>query len=205
MTDTQTAMLANPVQAESGAVPAEYALLGLILMAGGQTHGYALMRELGRDPALAATLGLESALIYYYLKKLARRGWVDVLRADQPSRPARRECHISAAGEAAFWSWISAPCERPEQAGTEFLLKLYLVERLAPSRAVHLVSAQYAVCRDCRAALAGQLLVGDARTASEHANELESFSRLALQLRLMQLQALMGWLDATGHRRGSQR
>ena len=87
---------------EPPALPAEYALIGLIVLEGGESHGYALAQHFVPGEPLASILGLEPALIYYYLKKLARRGWVVQTRADQPSRPARQLCQITPSGQQAL-------------------------------------------------------------------------------------------------------
>ena len=202
-TDERHAPAANARDGPHGdaaAVSAEYALLGLILLAGGQSHGYALTRQFAHGEFLATNLGLEPALVYYYLKKLARRGWVSQARADQPPRPPRQLCQITTPGREAFWAWSSMPCSAPELAWPEFLLKLYLVERLEPARAVLLVSEQYAACRHCHAALSDEVRPDRTLTSGRQAAPGEPFTRRASHLRLLAAAGLHGLAGRDGWR-----
>jgi DNA-binding PadR family transcriptional regulator len=181
-------------QAEQRAGLAECALLGLIFTAGGQAHGYALIRQFGHGQPLTTLLRLESTVIYYYLKKLAQREWITITRIEQRPLPSRHLCQITASGHDRFWAWNNDAHDASEQGWEEFVLKLFLIERLAPARIVELVDTQYVACQHLHAELARRLATDAVSTPTAQDVQLQRFSRLVVQLQLRQLEASMAWL-----------
>lgn len=176
--------------------PAEYALLGLILLAGGQAHGYALTRQRAYAVLVTMMPGLEPALVYYYLKKLARRGWIAVLHAGPHRHRVPRPYAITAEGIDIFWEWIGEPCAGADARWADFLAKLFLVDQIEPPRAASLVRNQYVACRSSCDELERNLR-GEPAAMDALATISDSFDHRVAQLRLLQLRAFMHWLDAT--------
>ncbi|MDQ3226199.1 MAG: PadR family transcriptional regulator, partial [Chloroflexota bacterium] len=78
----------------------EYALLGLIAQTGsGEIHGYDLSRSFA-EGALGRIIRLESGMLYHYLKKLARDGYITSRIERQSGRPDRQVHTLTADGDA---------------------------------------------------------------------------------------------------------
>jgi DNA-binding PadR family transcriptional regulator len=80
-------------------MPAEHALLGLIMREGGEAHGYDLARHFEPPSPLSDVLRLEQAMLYQHLKKLERQGWLSVTVQLQQARPPRRVYRITPDGK----------------------------------------------------------------------------------------------------------
>jgi DNA-binding PadR family transcriptional regulator len=152
------------------------------------------MQQVERERHLDTILPLDTALIYYYLKKLVRRGWLTAVRADHPTRPPRQLCQLTPAGRQALTAWLATPCEADDPPWTTFLLKLFLAQRLGPAQTTDMIRQQHAACRRCQCDLLHGLAAEDVE-ATGHAESSFGFSRLVLQMRLRQLQAFMAWLE----------
>jgi PadR family transcriptional regulator AphA len=176
-------------------LPAEHALLGLLLLAGGTAHGYELARRFRRGQPLGDVIRLEQAMLYKHLKKLARLGWLTMTVEDQAPRPPRQVCHLTPAGEAELQRWLTEPVVRTREIRLEFLVKLYFALHIDSSLARRLASEQHAVVRQLADSLAHQLNhLSTPETVREPADD-ATFRRLVLQLRLDQTEAAAHWLD----------
>ncbi len=177
-------------------LPAEHALLGLLSLAGGTTHGYELARQFRRGQPLGDVIRLEQAMLYKHLKKLARLGWLTMTVEDQAPRPPRQVCHLTPTGEAELQRWLAEPVVRTREIRLEFLVKLYFALHIDPSLARRLASEQHAVVRQLADSLAQQLeRLPTPDSAAQQPADDATFRRLVLQLRLDQTDAAAHWLD----------
>jgi PadR family transcriptional regulator AphA len=183
--------------------PAEYALLGLIAVAtrdagsGLGVHGYDLARRL-QQGSLAEIIRLEPGMLYHFLKKLDRAGFVATSVAHQVSRPDRQNHTLTPAGETTLWAWLDAPVRATRDVRLDFLVKLWFARDLDPARAATLVATQ----RDVIAQLLGSLesqraaapLAGDDASAGDASQA--AILRDTLDLRIAQTGAVLAWLNA---------
>lgn len=173
-----------------GEMPAEHAILGLLLLEEGAGHGYDLARHFGEGQPLGEVLRLEPGMLYHHLKKLVRADWVTAHAEPQPNRPSRQVHRITPAGRDELLRWLREPVGRTREIRLEFLVKLYFCRRLDPDLAGRLVAEQRAIAARLEQSLAAQLdaLAGRAGDEAE-------FTRLVVQLRLDQTRAAIAWLD----------
>ena len=192
-TDPTAAQPARSRVGAAGEMPAEHALLGLIVRAGGEAHGYELARHFDPAHPLGDVLRLEQAMLYQHLKKLERRGWLTMTVQPQESRPPRRVYRISKEGRAELRRWLEEPVARTREIRLEFLVKLFFAIHLDRDRARRLIAEQLAVCQQLVGSLEDQLAAltaGEESTASE-----DGFERVVLELRRDQTRAAAGWLE----------
>jgi DNA-binding PadR family transcriptional regulator len=176
-------------------MPAEHALLGLIVHGGGEAHGYELARHFDPAHPLGEVLRLEQAMLYQHLKKLERRGWLTMSVQPQAARPARRVYRITTAGRAELRRWLEEPVVRTREIRLEFLVKLFFALQLDPERAGRLVAEQRAVCQQLAASLDTQLAALDGADESTTTDGERGFQKLVLELRLEQTRAAIAWLE----------
>lgn len=190
--------------------PAEYALLGLIAVAtrdaaadgGGSdegVHGYVLAQRL-RQGSLAEIIRLEPGMLYHFLKKLDRAGFVVTSVAHQVSRPDRQNHTLTAAGETALAVWLDAPVRATRDVRLDFLVKLWFARELDPDRAANLVATQRAVIAQLLGSLEAQRAGMIDRDADAPINAADSASQAAilrdtLDLRIAQTGAVLAWLN----------
>jgi len=173
--------------------PAEFALLGLLAQSRNErgdlesVHGYDLTRHFN-EGALAEIIRLEPGMLYHYLKKLGRAGFISTTVEHQHSRPDRQMHALTQVGDIALRGWLAAPVHATREIRLTFLLKLYLARRIDPDLAATLIDDQHQVTATLVESLSSQL----AKTAS--ANDDDRFRRNVLELRLSQTQAALDWL-----------
>jgi len=155
-------------------------LLGLLMS--GPKHGYELYQELEQDLRGVWQIGLSQ--LYAQLKQLQEAGLVDVQTEPQPNRPPRKVYHVTDEGREVFlhWLWQATPYLRLIR--VEFLLRLYLFDRLSLPGVEQLVAAQRAVCRE-QADRFEQAAAGAGG----------GFLRLVFEFRQGQMEAVIRWLD----------
>lgn len=171
-------------------MPAEHAILGLLLLDDGAGHGYDLARHFGEGQPLGGVLRLEPGMLYHHLKKLARAGWVTSTVEPQGSRPPRQVYRITAAGRDELLRWLREPVTRTREIRLEFLVKLFFARRLDPALAARLVAEQRDTLRGLESSLVAQM----AQTAPPQTDD-DAFRRQVTELRLAQTQAAIAWLD----------
>lgn len=177
-------------RASSPEMPAEHAILGLLLLDDGAGHGYDLARHFGEGQPLGGVLRLEPGMLYHHLKKLARAGWVTSTVEPQGSRPPRQVYRITAAGRDELLRWLREPVTRTREIRLEFLVKLFFARRLDPALAARLVAEQRDTLRGLESSLVAQM----AQTAPPQTDD-DAFRRQVTELRLAQTQAAIAWLD----------
>jgi DNA-binding PadR family transcriptional regulator len=155
-------------------------LLGLLIS--GPKHGYELYQELDKDLAGVWQIGLSQ--LYAQLKQLQEAGLVDVQTEPQANRPPRKVYHVTDEGREVFLHWLRQPTPYLRLIRVEFLLRLYLFDRLSLPGVEQLVAAQRAVCRE------------QADRFEQAAAEAGGgFPRLVFEFRQGQMEAVIRWLD----------
>lgn len=155
-------------------------LLGLLMS--GPKHGYELYQELEQDLGGVWQIGLSQ--LYAQLKQLQEAGLVDVQTEPQPNRPPRKVYHVTEEGRDVFLHWLRQPTPYLRLIRVEFLLRLYLFDRLSLSGVEQLVAVQRAVCRE------------QADRFEQAAVTAENgFRRLVHEFRQGQMEAVIRWLD----------
>lgn len=189
------AMAMRKATGPSGVPTAAHAILGLLDLDEGSSHGYDLARHFGDGQPLAQVIHLEPAMLYHHLKRLARTGWATATVEPQGTRPARQVYRITTTGRVELRRWLAEPVAHTREIRLEFLVKLYLAERLDPNLASRLLADQRNTCRRLADSLVSQLSTlsaADADTADR------SFARRVLELRLAQTRAAIDWLSGVG-------
>ncbi len=173
--------------------PAEFALLGLLAQSRNErgdlesVHGYDLTRHFN-EGALAEIIRLEPGMLYHYLKKLGRAGFISTTVEHQRSRPNRQMHALTQAGDIALRAWLTAPVHATREIRLTFLLKLYLARRVDPGLATTLIAEQHQVTAALVTSLSGQI------ATTGNASDDDRFRRNVLELRLSQTQAALDWL-----------
>jgi DNA-binding PadR family transcriptional regulator len=175
-------------------MPAEHAILGLLMLDDGAGHGYDLARHFTDGQPLATVLHLEAGMLYHHLKKLARAGWVTSTVEPQGSRPPRQIYRITPAGRAELHHWLSEPVTKTREIRLEFLVKLYFAWRFDQALATRLIAEQQETLHGLAASLADHMaqITSDGSTPQEQD---AAFLRQVLALRLSQTQAAIDWLE----------
>jgi PadR family transcriptional regulator, regulatory protein AphA len=169
-------------------MPAEHAILGLLVLDEGTGHGYDLARHFGEGQPLADVIRLEPGMLYHHLKKLARTGWVTSTTELQGNRPPRLVYKITEEGRAELMRWLQEPVARTREIRLEFLVKLYFARLLDPGHATRLLAEQRDTLHKLEESLSAQL-------ATAPDSDGDAFPRLVLDLRLEQTRAALAWLD----------
>lgn len=123
----------------------EYALLGLVRRA--PIHGYNLLQEFSRPGGLSQVWEIKIGLVYAYLVKLERQGYLASDRLQEGDHPNRRLYAITPAGEAAFQHWVRSPVLNTRDLRQLFMLKLYFADDVGPEVGQRLILDQIALCR----------------------------------------------------------
>ncbi len=173
----------RPVDA---ADPARHVLLGLLL--DGSSYGYILAQAFAPGTALGSVVHLGSSHLYALLAQLERDGLIVGARLEQGARPTRRVYQITDAGRVTVERWIDEPVARPRDVLLDFPLKLYLAQRLDPSRALALIARQ-------RSLFAAYLT--DLEHETRHAGAVadQPFVVLVHDGRIERTRSTMAWLD----------
>ncbi len=179
---------------KAGLPAAAHAVLGLIAIDHGAGHGYDLARHFGPEAPLAQVIRLEPGMLYHHLKRLERAGWVSADQELGGNRPPRRVHTVTEAGRLELRRWLAEPVGQTREIRLTFLLKLYFARRLDPDLAARLVAGQRDVCMRLVTSLSGQIAAVDPTAATEEGDDRE-FARSVLELRLLQTEAALVWLN----------
>jgi DNA-binding PadR family transcriptional regulator len=158
-------------------------LLGLL--AAHARHGYQLI-DCFRDSAqLGNVWSLSTSQIYAVLKRLDGQGLIVGRAVTSPDAPTRTEYELTAAGLERLDQWLSEaqPSASIRRVRVEFLSRLYIA-RLLNLPTLELVRRQKESCRQRLAASIEQ------RDCSA-----PGVGRLALELEIAQLEAILDWID----------
>lgn len=166
---------------------AENALLGLLAETDTGVHGYDLLKRFA-DGVLGDIIRIEPGMLYHHLKSMANRGLLVTTVERQASRPDRQMHAITESGRTKLTAWLSQPVRATRELRLEFLVKLYLTERIEPQERNKLVSAQCEVIDHLIASLEQQRTALDANDSDLH------FRNRVLDLRIAQNHAARQWL-----------
>jgi DNA-binding PadR family transcriptional regulator len=170
--------------------PAEYAVLGLLSLEEGGSHGYDLARHLAPGQPLGAVLRLEPGMLYHHLKRLEQAGMAAPAPDREGNRPPRQVYRITEAGREALRRWLQSPVRHTREIRLEFLVKLYFAMQLDPRLAVLLARSQRETLQDVYASLQEDRRTSDDRDAAGE------FLQSVVDLRLAQTSTAIAWLDA---------
>jgi len=118
-------------------------------------HGYEIEQVLDERGFREWTeLGFSS--IYYLLKKLEQRGWVESQAEQIENRPSRRVYQLTAAGAAALRLAVKQALSEPKPGGADFLLGLANLPLLSPAEIETAIRGYRACLADKLAGLQGK-------------------------------------------------
>ena len=106
----------------------------LALAAEGPTHGWAVVRLVGRGGPLGEAWSASRPLVYRAIARLLGDG---LLRSAGPAEghgPNRETLEITTAGATSVTAWLGAPVDHVRDLRTAFLVKLLLLERRGEDR-----------------------------------------------------------------------
>ncbi len=158
-------------------------LLGLL--AAQARHGYQLI-DCFRDPAqLGHVWSLSTSQIYAVLKRLETQSLIVGRAIESADAPTRVEYTLTGAGVQRLEAWLTEaqPSASVRRVRVEFLSRLYIA-RLLNLPTLELVRRQKESCRQRRAA---RIVERDCAAPG--------VGRLALDLEVAQLEAILDWLD----------
>ena len=160
----------------------EYALLGFLAM--GPAHGYDLHQRLVNE--LGQVWHASQSQTYAILARLEAQGLVCSTVVQQARLPARRLLELTPAGRSHFEAWLATPTGASMRAiRVDFITRLYFAAQLHPERVADMVETEANAARAGLQALRTSL----AATPADR-----RFNRLALELRIRQLAAVVDWL-----------
>ena len=129
-------------------------------------------------------------MLYHYLKKLARNGSITTRVEQQQGRPDRQVHALTPEGRSSLMAWLAEPVTSTREIRLDFLVKLYLADRLDPARRAQLVQDQKQVMQQRAERLQAQV---DDPQPNDPDN---AFGDMVLRLRLSQTRAAVEWLDS---------
>jgi DNA-binding PadR family transcriptional regulator len=166
-----------------GTLSPEMALLGQLFNAPG--HGYDLHRTVNTD--LGQVWHLSQSQAYSILKRLETQGDITAEEILQEKLPTRQLLSLTAQGRNRFLDWLEAPSGGSTRAiRMEFATRLYFLNTYMPEKLAEAFERQKieAECQIERLKKARTELPGN-----------QIYNRMSLDLRLMQLDTVMKWLD----------
>ncbi|MCK4741334.1 MAG: helix-turn-helix transcriptional regulator [Anaerolineales bacterium] len=166
----------------ASALSPEYPLLGLLIQQ--PAHGYRLHQRLTTDLGQIWRISLSQA--YNILKRMETYGFIIGQMQEQVGTPARRHFEATPKGVERFEEWLDTPSGSSVRAiRVEFITRLYFALTKNKKAASHLIDEQVAESHKRLEILKGalDLLPLD-----------QVFNRLALELRIHQLESILDWL-----------
>ncbi len=160
----------------------EFILLGLV--SDKPAHGYELQQELRSLQSLSQVWHLGQPQLYAILDKLERQGLLSGELQAGEGRPDRKVLSLTLAGRQMFDAWLSTPVEHPRDMRQEFLAKLFFARRVGIAR--ELIAWQQEASQKWLEGLNRKIEM----LTPEQVDE-----RLVFQLRVLQVKALLEWLD----------
>ncbi len=168
----------------------EHAILGLLLLSPDGSHGYELSRRFSNDALPGAVLHLEAGMLYHYLKRLEKAGFVTSTVEIQDARPARQVYHLTRTGKEQLLAWLQEPVTRTRDIRLEFLVKRYFALRIEPAVASRLLAEQLEVSEQMLTELNHRL----GEISGEPDDSDQRFLEETTRLRFAQTEAAIDWL-----------
>lgn len=163
----------------------QYALLGQLMA--GPTYGYVLHKQLSNPQGIGLIWQVNLPNLYAVLEQLEKKGWLSVTLQPGDSRPGRKVYQLTGEGRAEFEAWLSTPVTHPRAIRQDFMLKLNYLQVHQPDQVPVLMRTQLSHCRTW---------LKNARDAVKRASGGESFSQSVYRFRVLQVQAMVDWLEA---------
>jgi len=166
----------------ASALSPEYPLLGSLIQQ--PAHGYRLHQRLTNDLGQFWRISLSQT--YNILKRLETHGFIIGQMQEHAGAPARRRFEATQKGVKRFEQWLFAPSGSSVRAiRVEFLTRLFFALALDEERASDLIDEQISESDKHLEIIKGalDLLPLD-----------QTFNRLALELRVRQLESTLDWL-----------
>ncbi|GAP14325.1 predicted transcriptional regulator [Longilinea arvoryzae] len=160
----------------------EFILLGLVSKK--PAHGYELQQELRSLQSLSQVWHIGQPQLYALIDKLERQGLLTGELQPGEGRPDRKVLSLTPTGRQMFDAWLSTPVEHPRDMRQEFLAKLFFARQAG--FATELIVWQREVC---------QKWLGGLNHKFEMLTPDQMDERLVFQLRILQVRALLEWLD----------
>lgn len=126
--------------------PAENIILALLCER--PMHGYEVAQLLKSDAALRAIWRIETSEVYFLLRKLLKREFIEEQAEEQGAGPRRVIYAPTPAGRAALEGWLITPERYPRNLRTALLARIYLALRSDPPLAVGVIDAQRELLAD---------------------------------------------------------
>ena len=160
----------------------EYPLLGLLIQE--PAHGYRLHQRITTD--LGQIWHISLSQVYNILKRMETHGFIVGQIQEQVGTPARRHFEPTPIGIKRFEEWLYTPSGSSVRAiRVEFITRLYFALAINKEDARHLIDEQIVESHKRLELLKGALEILPLDQA---------FNRLALELRVRQLESILGWL-----------
>jgi DNA-binding PadR family transcriptional regulator len=163
------------------AVTPDETLLGLLAVR--PQHGYELLEHF-RD-GLSEVWNLSTSQLYAVLKRLENNGFIVGKELESDNAPRRTEYTVTDEGQRKLRCWLedTSPSASIRRVRVEFLSRLYIARLLnLPTQPI--VFHQRASCKRSRAELVAHL-----------ASLPPGVGRLAVELHIAQLDAILNWID----------
>jgi DNA-binding PadR family transcriptional regulator len=172
------------VKTSTGSLSPEFPLLGFLSQ--GPAHGYELHQKLTTE--LGQVWHLSQSQVYSILNRLEGKGFIEGTLQEQDKLPAKRLFVLTEPGKNRFQEWLSAPSRSSARAiRVEFITRLYFAYDQEPRKALQLVATQ----------------IVDTQTRLQELEALQSlepseqiFNQMGLDLRIRQLNSILGWLTS---------
>jgi DNA-binding PadR family transcriptional regulator len=172
----------SPKHTYASRLSPEYPLLGLLIQQ--PAHGYSLHQRLITDLGQFWRISLSQA--YNILKRLETHGFIIGQMQELVGTPARRHFEATPEGVKRFEEWLFAPSGSSARAiRVEFITRLYFALAIYKERASQLIDEQITESHKHLEILKGEL---DLLPLDQ------AFNRLALELRIRQLESILDWL-----------
>lgn len=162
----------------------EHALLGFLRRQ--PMYGYEIHQRLLESAEMGLVWSVKQSMLYALLARMEDEGYLSSSLEHQGARPSRKILALTAAGEAAFLSWVRSPVTHGRDFRIEFLAKLYFACAEGRAEAQALIAAQRAP---------SSLRRDELRARAESLSDQRSYDWLVLSYRLGQLDATLAWLD----------
>lgn len=157
----------------------EPALLGFLQA--GPLHGYDLHKQVTQQLGPVWRLGMSQ--MYAILKEYETRGWIKTVAVAQNGRPARKMLKLTARGQRAFDAWMAQAARGLREFRVDFFARLYFARAAGRPALRRFLDQQIQATQKER----------DELTAAQTKAE---FSQVVRSFRLVQLNAILAWLEA---------
>jgi DNA-binding PadR family transcriptional regulator len=166
-----------------GSLSPEMALLGQLYTGSG--YGYDLHRKVVND--LSEVWHLSQSQAYAILKRLVSEGEISIEEIQQEKLPSKQVLHMTQKGRDRFLAWLDTPSGGSTRAiRMEFVTRLYFLKQYFPQRIPQAFDMQRA-----------ETLTHIQRLekARRELPEDQLYNQMSLDLRLLQLNTVLEWLE----------